>query len=133
MRRLIAVLCLYFLSLLLVYRFIHTPDNNPVSGATDARSAWIDVLSKCASTELLGSSVFYFGASNSVGPGSVWRKEGDGSLRLRFDLNELEPDVAKRAALIQEGNTADYSGQTGSKWLGEPTRMTLILRQHPTS
>lgn len=100
----------------LVYRFIHSTDGNTANGAPDARSAWINVLSKCASTQFLGSNVFFFGASNSVGPGSVWRKESDGSLRLRFDLNELEPDAAKRAALIEEGNTADCSGQTGTKW-----------------
>ncbi len=101
----------------LVYRFIHPPtDGNQNGGPPDARSAWIDVLSKCASTELLGSNVFYFGVSNSIGPGSVWRRESDGSLRLRFDLSELEPDQARRAALIQQGNTADCSGQTGTQW-----------------
>jgi hypothetical protein len=100
----------------LVYRFIHRTDNNAETGAPDARSAWINVLSKCASTQFLGSNVFFFGVSNSVGPGSVWRKESDGSLRLRFDLNELEPDAAKRAAVVEEGNTADCSGQAGTKW-----------------
>jgi hypothetical protein len=100
----------------LVYRFIHKTDGNPETGAPDARSAWINVLSKCASTQFLGTNVFFFGVSNSVGPGSVWRKESDGSLRLRFDLNELEPDAAKRAALVEVGNTADCSGQTGTKW-----------------
>ena len=99
-----------------VYRFIHSTDGSPETGLPDARSAWINVLSKCASTQFLGSDVFFFGVSNSVGPGSVWRKETDGSLRLRFDLNELESDAAKRAALIEEGNTADCSGQAGTKW-----------------
>ena len=100
----------------LVYRFIHSSDGGPETGAPDARSAWINVLAKCASTQFLGSNVFFFGVSNSVGPGSVWRRESDGSLRLRFDLNELEPDAAKRVALVEQGNTADCSGQAGTKW-----------------
>jgi hypothetical protein len=100
----------------LVYRFIRQPEDNPVTGAPDARAAWVDVLSKCATTELLGSEVFYFGASNTIGPGSVWRKDSDGSLRLRFDLNELEPDPVKRAAYIQSGNVADCAGQNNRKW-----------------
>jgi hypothetical protein len=100
----------------LVYGFINRTEDNPVTGAPDARAAWVDVLSKCATTELLGSDVFYFGASNTIGPGSVWRKDSDGSLRLRFDLNELEPDPAKREAYIQSGNVADCSGQSSRKW-----------------
>jgi hypothetical protein len=100
----------------IVYRFINRPEDNQVTGVPDARAAWVDVLSRCATTELLGSDVFYFGASNTIGPGSVWRKDSDGSLRLRFDLNELEPDPAKRDVLIQSGNAAACSGQNSRNW-----------------
>ncbi|MDB5977666.1 MAG: putative lipoprotein [Nevskia sp.] len=57
----------------------------------DARTAWTSVLKKCAVSDLTGSSIMYFGPSNAIGPGSIWRKDDDGSFRLRYALSDM-PD-----------------------------------------
>jgi hypothetical protein len=127
--RLIILVIVLLLVAYFAYRFVKSNGDDADIGPPDARTAWVEVLSKCATTEFIGSSVFYFGASNTLGPGSVWRKHTDGSLRLRFDLNELESDPTKRAALIQEGNAADCSGQQSRKWsvgLGLPFESQIV-------
>ena len=86
---------------------------------TTAREAWIDVLSKCASSEAL-NNVVYFGPSNKVGPGSVWRKSDD-SLHLRWTLADIEPDEGKLKNLIQEGALTSCQGETSSEWKLKPS------------
>ena len=81
-----------------------------------AREAWVSVLGKCADTEVIGHDFIFFGLSNEIGPGSVWRKAEDGSFRLRFELSDIEPDAAKRQGLIRTGNTAVCQGGNLSNW-----------------
>ncbi len=88
--------------------------------ATTAREAWIDVLSKCASSEAL-NNVVYFGPSNKVGPGSVWRKSDD-SLHLRWTLADTEPDEGKLKNLIQEGDIILIKGS-------QSIRMEKIVKE----
>jgi hypothetical protein len=82
----------------------------------DSREAWIAVLSKCASTQLIGKDVLYFGASNEIGPGSVWRRNSDGSIRLRYELSDLEPDIVKCGALVHPNNSVTCSGNSAASW-----------------
>lgn len=82
----------------------------------DSRQAWVSVLSKCASTQLIGKDVLYFGASNEIGPGSIWRRNNDGSIRLRYELSDLEPDVAKRTALVHPNNSVSCGGDSSANW-----------------
>ncbi|HEY6769698.1 MAG TPA: BON domain-containing protein [Candidatus Sulfotelmatobacter sp.] len=94
----------------------------------DSRQAWLAVLNKCASTQLIGKDVLYFGASNEIGPGSIWRKSTDGSIRLRYELSDLETDSTKRAALIRENNSVACDGSSASTWdvkLGLPFEGTV--------
>src|SRR5579859_4840607 len=55
-------------------------------GSKDARVVWNDTLKKCSSNDLLGSKVLFFGASNNIGPGSVWRLRADGKYSPRWIL-----------------------------------------------
>jgi hypothetical protein len=82
----------------------------------DSRAAWISVLGKCASTELIGKDVLYFGASNEIGPGSIWRKTDQGEIRLRLELADIEPDKGKRDSMIHTNNTVTCQGNTDSGW-----------------
>ncbi len=71
----------------------------------DSRQAWIDILNSCAKSQLIGKDVLYFGASNEIGPGSIWRQNSDGSIRLRYELSDLVPDSAQQKALIHPNNS----------------------------
>lgn len=61
------------------------------NGSKGAKAAWSDVISKCAQTSLNGKEILYFGPSNAIGPGSIWRKDAQGVFRLRYDLSQM-PD-----------------------------------------
>lgn len=81
-----------------------------------SRQAWTAVLKNCADSDLLGKDTVYFGVSNQIGPGSIWRRATDGSLRLRYELSDIEPEPAKQAALIQLNNQVSCKGSSSSNW-----------------
>ena len=51
-----------------------------------ARAIWKDILAPCSESDLIGKDVVYFGPSNTLGVGSVWRKRADGGYALRWKL-----------------------------------------------
>lgn len=55
----------------------------------DAKTSWNDVTKKCAVSDLNGPHILYFGPSNVLGPGTIWRQADDHSLHVRYDLNDL--------------------------------------------
>jgi hypothetical protein len=59
------------------------------SCSRDAKSAWNDVIKRCAASSLNGPTILYFGPSNAVGPGSIWRRDASGTYRLRYDLSQM--------------------------------------------
>ncbi len=81
-----------------------------------SRQAWTAVLKNCANSDLLGKDVVYFGMSNQIGPGSIWRRANDGSFRLRYELSDIEPDPAKQAALVRLNNQVSCKGNSSSEW-----------------
>jgi hypothetical protein len=82
----------------------------------NSQEAWRAVLKNCATSNLLGSDVVYFGASNRVGPGSIWRKAADGSYRLFYELSDLESDDEKRKKLVILNNDVSCQGDATSDW-----------------
>lgn len=72
----------------------------------DARSIWNDLLKKCASSQLIGNDVLYFGPSNNVSVGSVWRKDSDGGYYLRY----LPSQVSAGKSLQLSASEATCSG-----------------------
>ena len=95
----------------------------------NSQQAWQAVLKNCAQTNLLGKNVVYFGASNTVGPGSIWRKAQDGSYRLFFELSDLENDPEKRKQLVVLNNPVGCQGSANSSWdlkLGLPFESSAI-------
>ena len=82
----------------------------------NVRQAWYAVLGKCASTDTIGKQAIFFGASNAIGPGSVWRQAEDGSFRLRFELSDAEPDPIKRSQMITSNNVATCQGGEETLW-----------------
>src|SRR5262249_16346490 len=84
--------------------------------AEDASIAWRRILQKCAASDTLGKQAFFFGVSNSIGPGSVWRFADDKSIRLRFELSDAFPAEAQRAILVKSNPIARCAGDSTSNW-----------------
>jgi hypothetical protein len=84
--------------------------------AADATDIWKKVLKNCAKSQQIGSQVLFFGISNQLGPGSVWRFETDKSIRLRFRLSDAfsSPDVQQR--LVALNGVSTCSGNSNTKW-----------------
>jgi hypothetical protein len=87
-----------------------------VSAQDDATAAWSHILQKCAKSTEIGKESLFFGLSNTVGPGSVWRFADDGSVRLMFELSDAFPAETSQAAMISKGAITPCSGKTASKW-----------------
>lgn len=63
---------------------------------------WRTAIRSCAQTDILGENEFvFFGPSNNIPPGSIWRKSNDGRLFLRWNVNDYEP--LRGDALTQKG------------------------------
>ena len=77
--------------------------------AQDVRKAWQNAFKACGQSELAGKKVLFFGTSNTVGIGSVWRKSTSG-YNLRFDLPKLIPDQAKRDTIVSRGTPPPECG-----------------------
>jgi hypothetical protein len=101
----------------------------PAFAQSNVRDAWNQVFADCGKSDLFGSRMLYFGPSNNVGPGSVWRRESDGSLRLRFELADAIPDNGKRAKLIRVNDAAKCDRNKKRSWnisLGLPFVNRLV-------
>jgi len=53
---------------------------------SDARAVWKEGIKRCAQNDLLGPNVFYFGPSNSLGPGTVFQPFASGGTQESFLL-----------------------------------------------
>jgi len=88
-----------------------------IAFGADATSAWRDVLQKCAASDLLGRrQVLFFGVSNTVGPGSVWRFSDDRSVRLLFELSDAVPSPDDRTKLMVISPMSQCVGKASSNW-----------------
>jgi hypothetical protein len=77
----------------------------------DARSAWTSVIDKCARSQLNGK-ILYFGPSNNIGPGSVWRKPEGGGFRVRYSLAEMPGN----SVFITQGTPSSCDGSSETKF-----------------
>jgi hypothetical protein len=84
--------------------------------AQDASTAWRKVIKKCAKSDLIGSQSLFFGVSNTIGPGSVWRFANDKSIRLMFELSDAFPDQTAQSKMIKANNTGDCLDTSSSSW-----------------
>ncbi len=105
------------------------------AAAQDASTAWRDVIRRCAKTDLIGKQSLFFGVSNPIGPGSVWRRANDRSIRLVSVLSDAVPSSIDQALIVRGNNVASCAGKSFSRWnlrLGLPfttgaTRLTLDI------
>ncbi len=78
-------------------------------GTDSARALWKNVLRKCSQNDLLGKQVLYFGPSNGIGPGAVWRKTSSGGYNLRWQVSDLGFSPA-----VVDGKPSTCSGSSTS-------------------
>ncbi|CAJ48464.1 putative lipoprotein [Bordetella avium 197N] len=72
------------------------------------KTAWSKILERCADSDINSSTTLFFGASNTLGPGSIWRKAPEaagGGYRVRW-RNHAIPD-AKAWSLAGQTFTCD--------------------------
>jgi hypothetical protein len=98
--------------------------------AQDIGSAWKLILKNCIGSQIVGKDVLFFGASNKIGLGSVWRKTGSKGYNPRFEFSELIPAEEARNRIIKLGETIKYcEGGEGTKWnfkLGLPVVLKIL-------
>jgi len=85
-------------------------------GQDDATAAWRKILKKCAASADIGKESLFFGVSNTVGPGSVWRFADDQSVRLMYEHSDAFPQQATQAAMISNGTVSKCLGDASSSW-----------------
>jgi len=74
-----------------------------VSSAQSLKKNWKKVLRQCGQSEMLGDNVLFFGASNVVGPGSVWRKTESNGYANRFELGDMITDTIQLRKIVIKG------------------------------
>jgi hypothetical protein len=89
--------------------------NISCDGNETPRDIWNSILKQCSASDLLGTKVMYFGPSNTIGPGAVWRKTQNGGYNLRFSLGGVQPTPANVQTFTVSGTNATCTGTASSK------------------
>jgi hypothetical protein len=85
--------------------------------AQDTDNAWKRVIKSCAKTSIVGKEVLFFGPSNTIGLGSVWRKTNSGGYNPRFEFADLIPDEVMRKGIIKLGERVEKcEASKDTKW-----------------
>jgi hypothetical protein len=97
--------------------------------APTARDAWQTTFGSCVESDVLKTAV-YLGPSNPVGPGSIWRRTADGSLNLRWTLEDLALTVNE---VVAEGQpvTCDHESATTLEVSPEVFLQSALLPTDP--
>lgn len=75
--------------------------------AQNAKREWSRILKSCGSTQLFGNETLFFGPSNTIGIGSVWRKGDDKSYNARFELSDIITDSVVIKKVIKYGQKSN--------------------------
>lgn len=93
-------------------------------------NAWKKIILQCASSELLAShQVYYIGASNQIGPGSVWQRNSAKGLDLYFPFTFVVRDADQRSQILTPGADVNCSSSAKSGWnikLGLPFSSNVV-------
>lgn len=84
--------------------------------ANSPTKMWVKIISDCAPTQAIGKNILFFGLSNDVGPGSVWRYASDKSLRIKFELSDAFPATTDQDRLITKGNFNPCANNSATDW-----------------
>ena len=90
-------------TLLIVYLLFLTT----YCSSQSVKKSWQKVLKNCGRTETFGKYSLFFGPSNTIGLGSVWRKTENKGYSPRFELEDLISDSTQRARIIKRGQVTE--------------------------
>jgi hypothetical protein len=75
-----------------------------------AKDAWVEVIKKCATTQTIDEDkLLYFGPSNTIGPGSLWRKDTQGK---GYGLRMANEDLSENKKIVHKDTPALCKGQS---------------------
>lgn len=98
--------------------------------SANSKATWTSIVARCAKNDTVKKTV-YFGPSNVVGPGSLWRKTPDG-YNVRDLLSGLEPSDDGRKKLVLEGSVSTCQG-TSSQEFSAGAKVDLESKLAPAS
>jgi hypothetical protein len=75
-----------------------------------AKDAWVEVIKKCAAAQTIDEDkLLYFGPSNTIGPGSVWRKDTVGK---GYGLRNANEALSANEKIVHRDSPARCTGQS---------------------
>lgn len=87
------------------------------ASAQQIKDAWKSVINNCGGSQIVGREVLFFGPSNTIGLGSVWRKTRNGGYNPRFELADLIADQQTREQIIKLGEKSKQcTGGRSTRW-----------------
>ncbi|WP_281310133.1 hypothetical protein [Flavobacterium flavigenum] len=87
------------------------------ASSQNVKKSWLKVLENCGKSEIMGKNTVFFGPSNSIGLGSIWRKTEDKGYNPRFELAALFQDSLIRNRMIKLGTKAEKcTNSKNVKW-----------------
>jgi hypothetical protein len=71
---------------------------------SNVKDAWMKVFKNCSSSQIVSKkNLVFFGPSNTIGLGSVWKKAPDGGYNARYSIEDLIPNEDARKFVIKLG------------------------------
>ncbi len=91
---------------------------------------WKKIILQCASSQMLANrQVYYIGASNQIGPGSIWQRNSAKGLDLYFPFTFVVHDPDERSQIVTQGADVNCSSSGKSGWnikLGLPFSSNIV-------
>lgn len=90
------------------YVLIITSLSSLISGCDSSMRQYVqEMLKKCASNDLLGKNIIYFGPTNNLGAGTLFRKFPDGSYQLSLIANSYIP---ANSGIVHDSGSSSCTG-----------------------
>ena len=105
--------------------------STPLAFAADSQtSAWKKIILQCAGNEQIAKQqIHYMGASNQIGPGSIWQRNADNGLDFYYPFATILPSASTRDGIIEKGEDVGCTGSNKSGWnlkLGLPFASAVV-------
>lgn len=93
-------------------------------------AAWKKIILQCAQNEQIAKQqIHYMGASNQIGPGSIWQRNAENGLDFFYPFATIIPSVSAQETILQKGEDVGCSGSSKSGWnikLGLPFASAVV-------
>ena len=105
--------------------------STPLAFAADSQtSAWKKIILQCAGNEQIAKQqIHYMGASNQIGPGSIWQRNAENGLDFYYPFATIIPSASTRDGILEKGEDVGCSGSNKSGWnikLGLPFASAVV-------